>query len=346
MVAECQETARMAHVGQMYSPGLSCCPGSHTTMTKKNKNGNGGARGRGRGRPIANQSFSVKGAHDQLPHLHGLFDPFCDGSARIPDGSGTQSVPMYLKRLYSVDTNATGKAMLGFIGGRLNNRLYTATSFTGDDVSAAAASAHPDYTDLVNDFGYYRIVSQGMVWHPTTSYDQRQGLLAIKGFGELSSFTTNPKNYASITEVQDSCSIDDHRVVQLYPRGIEARRFDAVSQQDQQWGNVAFFFEGCAASTQIGFIEEYIKLELVPDPGTLWARMATPTPHRNPAILDAMDSIRGDHGTVKIGERVSQWADSATRMINSVGRAAGSAWNLYQGAKMARAGAGVLQLTL
>jgi len=268
---------------------------------------------------VAKSSFGVHAPE----HACGYLDPFCPSLGKVPDGSQVASMPTFLRRAYTVTTDANGDGAIGFITSRLKDRVYNATAWTAGAVSTWTASDHADYSAVAAFSEQFRVVSQGYRVSCIANATAMQGIKSI-GVGPLTAgnFAGTSTKWDDPMTLNEWTGIPEQRVVQLFPFEVSARNYEPFAHTNtHDWPVFVVYVNGGAASTAILLVEEFIKVELAIDSKNILSRSASDSAPRNSALLNAQSKIPQSARGARFMDHVEAAEHTAMRLLGMAGKA-------------------------
>lgn len=262
--------------------------------------------------------------HPQHKLLCGITDPFCVHArgAKLPDESSVPTFPWQFKTLVPVSTGA-GNAASGLICAN-NNFGYRTSTLAPTADGAITIAQLTNWTGAgaaLTNFAAGRIVSFGVVFHPTLDFSTSKGYVI---FGEV------PKLVSGTTFLTGSLDYVNTKIVELIPgrqlswvsrpQGPLSRQFHTFdpSMDDEGFSSLHFEIAGGPANSVVGLLEIVINLEVIPvNNNAVLSKLATPAAPHVPKVLAAQNKVMTSVGSFieggmeAVGARISQFAGEA-----------------------------------
>jgi len=265
---------------------------------------NNGKRTRGKkpanyryGVPTRNGRGSVDGrrANRDATHVHSLTDPFCDAArgSRIPDDDSAPSVPVTLKTVFTLGTDATGSAALK-IRPQPSSTMAPASAISGTTVTTwGPHTAMTDYTALAASFSQYRMVSYGVRIYPIVAPTAQSGTLRVITMPENSPTGVNLGGgmWEAVTSVALS-EADVHWVGK--PQGTTWKEYIPIANVSD-FSHLDILLQGGPASTSTYVVEITMNMECLVVIGSIVSAVAKPGAPSNPRVLEAASKVHSKH---------------------------------------------------
>jgi len=215
----------------------------------------------------------------------GRADPFCEHAigAKMYDTSSKPTIPYQVKMFHTITSDANGHYAI-LIPGNPNQAYRVGVVSAGSIVTSWGTNVTiPDYSNMVNLYEQFRIVSFGVRFFCSANTNESKG-------------TTGS---ITVEEVPTSMDLASDQFVEIIRTPLAGADYTWVSKptgpQSHSWTDFDVTVDkhntslvlsgtGVTASTAIGAMEITVNYELTPIQGTSIVRLATPAAPANPVV--------------------------------------------------------------
>lgn len=268
-----------------------------TNNAKKLPQPNPQPKKKAQGKSKKNKKSQSRGGRDPtlMRYLCGLTDPFCEHAsvARIPDMSSAPSFTYTLNQVVNVVSDAQGRAVWN-IGANMNYPAsYANMDVNGVIESWTAVAGTSQWTNLGGEGSAYRIVSWGAHFMTTQAPLTAAGVITAGSIQYEAAVITNSNQSGFSNDVILAPVANASLVAIGQPIDMDATMYVPMTTMiNDDFTQLVFMFNGCAASTTIGQFFLVYRLEVRPQANTVSARLARTAEPNIPTAMVAASRIR------------------------------------------------------
>jgi hypothetical protein len=297
-------------------------------MAKKNRNKMSVNVRQKRGRPTNNQKGYVGFAHtrNDLQHVCGLSDPFCDHArgVKIPDEDSSKSFTVQIRDNAAIGSDANGRGAIR-IAPSLQYTYKYGNVITAGEVTTwdAADYGVTDYPALDAGVKSFRIVSWGVRIYsqlpPTNQSGSFRMITTPNSSSSAGAFTYDSSFFEEI-KVFPTSEDTVHWVSK--PIGVTWKEYDSVSTTGLPWDYLTIVADGLPANNPACLTVELVfNLECQPHISSITGALSNDAAEHKPHVLAAAGEVLKKHGGATLGRLASNILERTARVaLNFVSR--------------------------